>query len=339
MITRWSGTGWSAFSFAPDAGFEVLGEAADGAEAVRLALALKPSVILMDLRMPGMDGVAAITELARRGVAARVLVLTTYDTDSHVLPAIEAGATGYLLKDAPRDELLRAVRAAAQGQAALSPSVATRLMSRVRAPGAERQPARTRVLALVASAHPRTEAAARLPISEATVKTCTSTPLGVGDRAAAVAGRPGTAHGSAGMYRVTLQARQEAGPPVQLRHGGTQRVLMPGGPSSGQLARQPWSASRGPAARSPIQQAGSVRPARSSRAARLDCTTPPEQPLTALQLPGEADGDAQLDRQVGTVRPHLSPCRTGCCRTRPGRMEPRGRAGRGGGRVADAGDE
>ena len=123
--------------FAPDAGFEVLGEAADGAEAVRLALALRPSVILMDLRMPGMDGVAAITELARRGVAARVLVLTTYDTDSHVLPAIEAGATGYLLKDAPRDELLRAVRAAAQGQAVLSPSVATRLMSRVRAPGAE----------------------------------------------------------------------------------------------------------------------------------------------------------------------------------------------------------
>ena len=94
-------------------------------------------MILMDLRMPGMDGVTAIAELARRGVAARVLVLTTYDTDSHVLPAIEAGATGYLLKDAPRDELLRAVRAAAQGEAVLSPSVATRLMGRFRAPGAE----------------------------------------------------------------------------------------------------------------------------------------------------------------------------------------------------------
>ena len=105
--------------FAPDPGFEVLGEAGDGAEAVRLAQALEPDVILMDLRMPGMDGVTAITELARRGVAARVLVLTTYDTDSHVLPAIEAGATGYLLKDAPRDELLRAVRAAARGQAVL----------------------------------------------------------------------------------------------------------------------------------------------------------------------------------------------------------------------------
>src|SRR5256885_16375123 len=83
----------------------------------------------MDLRMPGMDGVTAITELARRGVTARVLVLTTYDTDSYVLPAIEAGATGYLLKDAPRAELLGAVRAAARGQAALSPAVATRLMN------------------------------------------------------------------------------------------------------------------------------------------------------------------------------------------------------------------
>jgi len=120
--------------FARDPEFEVLGEAADGAEAVRLALALAPDVILMDLRMPGMDGLTAITELGKRGSAARVLVLTTYDTDSHVLPAIEAGATGYLLKDAPRADLLRAVRAAARGEAVLSPSVATRLMSRFRAP-------------------------------------------------------------------------------------------------------------------------------------------------------------------------------------------------------------
>ncbi len=119
--------------FAAEPGFEVLGEAADGAEAVRLARALNPDVILMDLRMPGMDGLAAITELSRRKISARVLVLTTYDTDSYVLPAIEAGATGYLLKDAPRDELLRAVRAAADGHGVLAPSVATRLMSRVRA--------------------------------------------------------------------------------------------------------------------------------------------------------------------------------------------------------------
>src|SRR5271154_711259 len=118
--------------FAPDPEFEVVGEASDGAEAVRLASLLGPDVILMDLRMPVMDGATAIGELVRRGVPARVLVLTTYDTDSYVLPAVAAGATGYLLKDAPRSELLRAVRAAADGQGVLSPAVATRLMTRVR---------------------------------------------------------------------------------------------------------------------------------------------------------------------------------------------------------------
>src|SRR5690349_24618690 len=121
--------------FTPEPGFEVVGQAADGAQAVSMAAALKPDVILMDLRMPGMDGLTAITELARRGIPARVLVLTTYDTDSYVLPAIEAGATGYMLKDAPRADLLHAVRAAARGQAVLSPAVTARLMSRVRAPG------------------------------------------------------------------------------------------------------------------------------------------------------------------------------------------------------------
>jgi DNA-binding NarL/FixJ family response regulator len=177
--------------FARDPGFTVLGEAGDGAEAIRLAQALAPDVILMDLRMPGVDGLTAITELARRGVTARVLVLTTYDTDSYVLPAIEAGATGYLLKDAPRDELLRAVRAAAQGQAVLSPSVATRLMSRVREP--ETKPLSRReleILELVAAGSTNREAAAKLLISEATVKTHLLNiyaKLGVGDRAAAVA--------------------------------------------------------------------------------------------------------------------------------------------------------
>jgi DNA-binding NarL/FixJ family response regulator len=177
--------------FARDPDFEVLGEAGDGAEAIRLAQALTPDVILMDLRMPGMDGLTAITELARRGVAARVLVLTTFDTDSYVLPAIEAGATGYLLKDAPRDELLRAVRAAADGQAVLSPSVATRLMSRVREPDAKPLSRRElEILRLVAAGTTNRDAAARLLISEATVKTHLLNiyaKLGVNDRAAAVA--------------------------------------------------------------------------------------------------------------------------------------------------------
>jgi DNA-binding NarL/FixJ family response regulator len=154
-------------------------------------------VILMDLRMPGLDGVAAITELARRGIPARVLVLTTYDTDNDVLAAIEAGATGYLLKDAPRAELVRAVRAAASGEAVLAPSVAARLMSRLRAPSAPRGPGdeplsarELEILELVAAGHTNREAAARLFISEATVKTHLLhiyAKLGVSDRAAAVA--------------------------------------------------------------------------------------------------------------------------------------------------------
>ena len=177
--------------FAREPEFEVVGEAADGADAVRLTETLRPDVVLMDLRMPGMDGVTAITELAGRGVAARVLVLTTYDTDSHVLPAIEAGATGYLLKDAPRDELLRAVRAAARGEAVLAPSVAVRLMNRVRTPAAGPLSRRElEVLELVAAGNTNRETAARLFITEATVKTHllnTYGKLGVSDRAAAVA--------------------------------------------------------------------------------------------------------------------------------------------------------
>jgi DNA-binding NarL/FixJ family response regulator len=177
--------------FAREPEFAVVGEASDGAEAVRMAVTLAPDVILMDLRMAGMDGVAAITELARRGVPARVLVLTTYDTDSHVLPAIEAGATGYLLKDAPRDELLRAVRAAARGEAVLSPSVAARLMNRLRTPATGPLSRRElEVLRLVAAGNTNREAAARLFITEATVKTHLINiyaKLDVGDRAAAVA--------------------------------------------------------------------------------------------------------------------------------------------------------
>ncbi|MFC7310071.1 response regulator [Streptomyces monticola] len=177
--------------FAAAAGFEVLGEAADGVEAVRLVRALDPDVVLMDLRMPGGGGVEAITELSRTGARAKVLVLTTYDTDSDTLPAIEAGATGYLLKDAPRDELFTAVRAAAEGRTVLSPAVASRLVSRVRAPGSEPLSTREReVLALVAKGTSNREIAAELFISEATVKTHLTHiygKLGVKDRAAAVA--------------------------------------------------------------------------------------------------------------------------------------------------------
>jgi len=172
-------------------GFEVVGEAASGAEAVTLAERLRPDVVLMDLRMPGTDGVTAITELARLGNPARVLVLTTYDTDSDVLPAIEAGATGYLLKDAPREDLFRAVEAAARGEAVLSPAVASRLMGRMREPAREPLSQREReVLTLVARGSTNKEAAKKLFISEATVKTHlihVYAKLGVNDRAAAVA--------------------------------------------------------------------------------------------------------------------------------------------------------
>lgn len=148
----------------------------------------------MDLRMPGGGGVAAIAELTRRGARSKVLVLTTYDTDSDTLPAIEAGATGYLLKDAPRDELFTAVRAAADGRTVLSPAVASRLINRVRMPaGATDQSLSARerqVLELVAKGTSNREIAAELFISEATVKTHLTHifgKLGAKDRAAAVA--------------------------------------------------------------------------------------------------------------------------------------------------------
>ena len=177
--------------FAGTGEFEVLGEAADGTEALTLADRLRPDVVLMDLRMPGMDGVRAINALRERGLPSRVLVLTTYDTDSDVLPAIEAGATGYLLKDAPREELFRAVRAAARGEAVLSPSVATRLIGQMRAPAQEPLSQRElEVLGLIAGGRTNREAAAHLFISEATVKTHLLHiygKLGVKDRAAAVA--------------------------------------------------------------------------------------------------------------------------------------------------------
>ncbi|WP_405675719.1 response regulator transcription factor [Streptomyces sp. NBC_01511] len=174
-------------------GFEVLGEASGGVEGVELALRQDPDVVLMDLRMPDGGGVDAIAALTRHGARSKVLVLTTYDTDSDTIPAIEAGATGYLLKDAPREELFTAVRAAAEGHTVLSPAVASRLVSRVRTPVAGNEPLSARereVLELVARGTSNRGIAAELFISEATVKTHLThiyAKLGVKDRAAAVA--------------------------------------------------------------------------------------------------------------------------------------------------------
>ncbi len=170
---------------------EVVGEAGDGAEVLATVDGLRPDVILMDLRMPGMGGVDAIRALAERRSPARVLVLTTYDTDRDVVPALGAGATGYLLKDAPRAELVRAIRAAARGEVVLAPSVATRLVTQLRSPAHETLSERElEVLTLIAQGETNRGAAARLFVSEATIKTHLLhiyAKLDVGDRAAAVA--------------------------------------------------------------------------------------------------------------------------------------------------------
>ena len=176
--------------FAGDVGFEVAGEAGNGAEAVAEAVRLRPDVVLMDLRMPEMGGVEATRRLRESIPSAQVLVLTTYDTDDDVLPAIEAGATGYLLKDAPREELVRAVRAASRGESVLSPSAAGRVLARVRGPAQDNLSQRElEVLRLVANGVPTREAATTLFVSEATIKTHLLhiyDKLGVRDRAAAV---------------------------------------------------------------------------------------------------------------------------------------------------------
>jgi DNA-binding NarL/FixJ family response regulator len=171
---------------------EVVGEAGHGAEALaRVGAGHDVDVVLMDLRMPTMGGVEAIGVLRRAAPSVRVLVLTTFDADRDVLPAIEAGATGYLLKDTPRDELLRAVRAAHRGEAVLSPAVAGRLMGQVRAPAEEALSAREmEVLRMVAAGSTNRQTAQQLFISEATVKTHLLhiyAKLDVSDRAAAVA--------------------------------------------------------------------------------------------------------------------------------------------------------
>ena len=170
--------------------FEVVGEASTGREAVDLVQALRPDVVLMDLRMPEMDGVEAISRIVAEQPEARVLVLTTYDGDADIVRAVGAGATGYLLKDTPREELCRAIRAAARGESVLAPVVAARLMGRVREPQGEALSGReAEVLKLVAGGTSNKEIGQQLHISEATVKPHLSHifgKLGVDDRTAAV---------------------------------------------------------------------------------------------------------------------------------------------------------
>ena len=130
--------------------FDVVGEAKDGHEAIAKALALRPDVVLMDLRMPELDGVEAMRQIGVQGSATNFLVLTTFDTDDYIFKAIEAGARGYLLKDASREELFRAVKAIAKGESLIQPAIAARVLDRVakltrREEAKERGPLGTRI--------------------------------------------------------------------------------------------------------------------------------------------------------------------------------------------------
>ncbi|MFI6169611.1 response regulator [Nocardia sp. NPDC051052] len=170
--------------------FSVVGEAGSGDEAVALDRVKQPDVILMDLRMPGLDGVGATRKILRQTPGRRVVVLTTYETDADILRAVEAGASGYLLKDVSRTELAGAIRAAARGETVLAPSVAGKLVNRVRNPEPPSLSAReTEVLRLVAKGGTNADIGRTLHISEATVKTHLLRVFGklsVSDRTAAV---------------------------------------------------------------------------------------------------------------------------------------------------------
>jgi DNA-binding NarL/FixJ family response regulator len=161
-------------------GIEVVGEASDGHQAVRLARELRPDVVLMDVRMPVLDGIEATKRLAQAGIASRVLVLTTFDLDEYVYAAVQAGASGFLLKDAPREQLVTAVRTVARGEALLAPAVTRRLIERFMtrptpARGAQAlaglSPRELEVFRLLARGSSNAEIASALFLGEATVKT------------------------------------------------------------------------------------------------------------------------------------------------------------------------
>jgi DNA-binding NarL/FixJ family response regulator len=162
-----------------DPAIEVLGEAGDGVEAVSLARELKPDVVLMDVRMPKLDGIAATRLLVQEPEPPRVLVLTTFDLDEYVFGALRAGASGFLLKDAPEEQLLAAIRVAADGGALFSPGVTRRLIERfaqlgeTAGPSAvdELSPRELEVLRLIARGLTNAEIATQLVVSEHTIKT------------------------------------------------------------------------------------------------------------------------------------------------------------------------
>jgi DNA-binding NarL/FixJ family response regulator len=170
---------------------DVVGEAADSAQAVAVVGETRPDVVLMDLSLGDGPGGAETTRLVRELPSPpHVLVLTTYDTEADVLEAVDAGAAGYLLKDAPPDELFRAIRGTARGETVLAPSVATRLLQRAASPTPKVSPREVEILRLLARGLGNKEMARELLVSEATVKSHLShiyTKLGVDTRAGAVA--------------------------------------------------------------------------------------------------------------------------------------------------------
>ena len=167
----------------------VAAEAADGRAALDLLAHIDIDIVLMDLQMPGMDGVTTIGHITSRPAAPPVLVLTTYDTDADILTAVEAGATGYMLKDAPPEHLCQAVHTAAQGRTALAPDIAARLLGRLRTPQPALSPREVEILRLLAQGLSNRALSRELFISEATVKTHLVhiyDKLGVDNRTAAI---------------------------------------------------------------------------------------------------------------------------------------------------------